>query len=139
MPPRQQRRGLGSTPHKSLGVGSVRFVEHSLTLLNDPTFVEAARVFAQRMLREGGDTVDGRLDFAFRLAVSRDPDDFERQILKELLEMNQKVYKADPEAAKGIIAVGLAPADKALDAVTLASWTAVARAILNFNETITRN
>ncbi len=111
----------------------------ALTLLNDPTFVEAARVFAQRMLREGGGTVDGRLDFAFRLAVSRDPDDFERQILKELLEMNQKVYKADPEAALAIIAVGLAPADKALDAVTLASWTAVARAILNFNETITRN
>ena len=57
----------------------------ALVLLNDPTFVQAADAFAKRILEEGGKSTDSRLDFAFRHAVSRKPDDFERKTLNQLL------------------------------------------------------
>ena len=56
----------------------------ALVLLNDPSFVQAAQAFARRILAEGGSSMDSRLDFAFRQAVSRKPDDFERKTLKQL-------------------------------------------------------
>jgi hypothetical protein len=111
----------------------------ALTLLNDPTFVEAARVFAARILREGGEHDDSRLDFAYRLAVSREPDDFERQLLQQLLEESREQYTADAEKAAEISSVGFAPLPTELMTSEVAAWTAVARAILNMNETITRN
>jgi hypothetical protein len=111
----------------------------ALTLLNDPTFVEAARVLASRIMREDGSSDGERVDFAFLQAVSRRPDDVERNLLQKLLDENRKHYGAEPEAAKKIVGTGLAPVPEELDAVELASWTAVARAILNMNETITRN
>ena len=110
----------------------------ALTLLNDPTFVEAARVFAERILRACDET-DARLDFAFRHALSRTPDRWERQALKRLLAASQNRYQADRPSASKIVATGLATVPTDLDVVPLASWTAVARAILNLNETITRN
>ena len=85
----------------------------ALVLLNDPTFVEAAKFFAQRILKEGGSTTDSRLDFAFRQAVSRKPDAFERKTLKQLFNT--------PE-----------PRDEQ-------EWTTVARAILNLAETSLRH
>jgi hypothetical protein len=110
----------------------------ALVLLNDPTFLEAARAFAARILREGGDSTDVCLEYAFRRATSRAPDAFERKLLTELLERNRKAYAADPEAARGLIHVGLAPVPEDLNAVELAAWTAVARALLNLNETHVR-
>jgi hypothetical protein len=111
----------------------------ALVLLNDPSFVEAARVFAARVLREGGESDDARLDFAFRQAVSRTPDDFERQTMTELLDASRERYAADAEAAQELIAIGEAPPAEGLDVAEAAAWTCVARALLNMNETITRN
>jgi len=85
----------------------------ALVLLNDPTFVEAAKFFAQRILKEGGSTTDSRLNFAFRQAVSRKPDDFERKALKQLF--NTPELRDEQE------------------------WTTVARAILNLAETNLRH
>jgi mono/diheme cytochrome c family protein len=111
----------------------------ALTLLNDPTFVEASRAFAERILREADPTTEARIELAFRLAVSRPVDPQERAMLTRLLELNLEQYKADPQAAREVTSVGLTPLAQDLDPVELAAWTAVARAVLNLNETITRN
>ncbi|NOY42287.1 MAG: DUF1549 domain-containing protein [Planctomycetes bacterium] len=111
----------------------------ALTLLNDPTFVESARVFAEKILREGGDSTPSRLSYAFRAAVSRQPDEFEAKAITELLASAQKQYQNNADAANELVGVGLTPANSELDHAECAAWTAVARAILNLSETITRN
>ena len=110
----------------------------SLTLLNDPTFVEAARAFAARIL-DGASGDRARLDTAFRLAVSRSPDDFERKLVMQLLAESREQFRADEAAARALVSTGLAPADDEVSAVEHAAWTTVARAILTLGETTTRN
>jgi hypothetical protein len=110
----------------------------ALVLLNDPTFIEAARVLAQRVLADGGQTDADRLTFAFREVLSRRPDDFEVKVLLKVLEENRDIYQSDAKAAESLVAIGLAPRPKDADAKTLAAWTAVCRAILNLSETMTR-
>ncbi len=111
----------------------------ALVLLNDPSFLEAARVFAERILREGGDTTDSRLDYAFRRAVARTPDAQERKLLAELLACNRKEYAANLSAARELIATGQAPVAAELDTAEWAAWTGIARTILNLGETNTRD
>ena len=111
----------------------------ALTLLNDPTFVEAARVFAVRIMSETGTSDPQRMDLAFRHCVSRSPDSVEQEILTKLLEENRQHYAKNTEEAKKLVTTGLAPPPEDIDVVELAAWTAVARAVLNMNETITRN
>jgi len=110
----------------------------ALVLLNDPTFIEAARVFAQRALDHKGADAD-RIAFAFREATSRTPDDIERGILLKLLEKNRSAYNADPKSAAELVKIGQAPVPKDADVSELAAWTAVCRAILNLNEMVSRN
>jgi hypothetical protein len=110
----------------------------ALTLLNDPIFVEAARVFAERILRQGGATFEDRLRFAYRCALSRPPGAAEVAILRELYHSRRARYSADRAAADELIGTGEAPVPKDLDAVDLAAWASVAHAILNLHETITR-
>ena len=111
----------------------------ALVLLNDPTFVEAARVLAEKILREGGDEYDTRLKFAFRQTVSREPDQFENELLKKLHSINFERFSADREAAKNLVSTGQAPSADDLDVSELAAWTSVTRTILNLSETVTRN
>jgi hypothetical protein len=111
----------------------------ALVLLNDPTFIEAARAFAARVLGRGGMADADRVAFAFRESTSRTPDEVERGVLLKLLEKNRARYQADPKSAAEVIRIGLAPAPKEADAVELAAWTAVCRALLNLNETTSRN
>jgi mono/diheme cytochrome c family protein len=111
----------------------------SLVLLNDPTFIEAARVFASLILREGGQSTADRLEFAWRRALSRSPDEFERAAMIRYLDDETQRYQREPEAAQRLMKVGIAP-PPASDAVTeTAAWTSVARIILNLSETLTRN
>ncbi len=112
----------------------------ALTLLNDPTFVEAARAFAARIVNEAPDKSDRtRLNYAMRLAVSRLPDVHEVAALQQLLETSISYYRTNPTEAEKAVAVGLSAPSQGITPVDLASWTAVARAILNLDETITRN
>jgi len=111
----------------------------ALILLNDPTFVESARVFAERILHEGGESDDARLQFAFREAVSRAPDQRETELLTALLNSNRGKYRGDVDSAAALIGIGLKPDAADLEATEVAAWAAVARAILNMSETITRN
>lgn len=111
----------------------------ALVLLNDPTFVEAARHFAQNLLAEAEITDEERLGIAFRQAISRQPDSEELDILKRLLMNQRQLYEASAENAQALLEVGLSNVDSKFAPAELAAWTTVARAILNLNETFTRN
>ncbi len=113
--------------------------QQALVLLNDPTYVEAARVFAERILREGGSTLDQRLAWAYRCALSRLPKDKERKILTDLFAKHCEEYRANRTSAQALLSTGEHQVAKDLDIVDLAAWTSVARVILNLHETITRN
>lgn len=111
----------------------------SLVLLNDPSYVEAARAFAELILRNGGSAPRDRLNFAFRRAVSRDMKPAEAEVLERLLQTHLDEYKLDANAANELLTVGAKPTPTDLDTSELAAWTSVARTILNLHETITRN
>ncbi|PAY18630.1 peptidylprolyl isomerase [Rhodopirellula sp. SM50] len=110
----------------------------ALVLLNDPTFVEAARVFAERIMREGGQNVDQRLQWAYQNAVSRAASAEIADPLRAVFRDHLEHYRADVDEAAKLIAHGEAPVPSDLDVAELAAWTSVARVILNLHETITR-
>lgn len=108
----------------------------ALTLLNDPTFVEAAQAFAVRIIREGPSSAAAdRIDFAILTALNRKPDDEEIQLLSELL--SSATANAQPSSEPRSAGLRVLPGD--IDPAELAPWTLVARAILNLDELITRN
>ncbi len=110
----------------------------ALTLLNDPTFVEAARVFAERIMREAGSSIEERIQWTCREAISRPPEAAVAVELSRIYEQHLTHYQGDQEAAREVIAAGNAPVADDLDAAELAAWTSVARVILNLHETIMR-
>lgn len=111
----------------------------ALTLLNDPTFVEAARAFATRCMQLDGKSDAERCEWAFREAVTRTPSSEELQVLTNLLQQNRELLTDRSDDAKAVISIGDSTADTQLDAAELAAWTTVCRAILNLAETNTRN
>jgi len=113
--------------------------QQSLILLNDPTYVEAARAFATRILTECRGTAEQRFAWAWQRALQRDPRSEEMQIATDLLAGHLAAYKADPGAAEQFVKVGLKPVPQGLDTTELAAWTHVARVLLNLHETITRS
>jgi mono/diheme cytochrome c family protein len=113
--------------------------QQALALLNDPTYVEAAWVFAARILRDGGSTFAARLRFAYARALQRAPNAEESRVLAALLQKERVKFGQDPAAARKLVGVGQAAAAKDLSPVELAAWTQVARAILNLPELITRS
>ena len=108
----------------------------ALVLLNDPTFVEAGRVFAEKVISAGGDSDKAKLNFAFQHALSRNPDETEQRVLLNLLKVSRD---GDETSAKKLLSIGLANVDEDVATEELAAWTSVTRAILNLNETMTRN
>jgi hypothetical protein len=106
--------------------------------LNDPVFVEAARVFGQRVMLEGGSSVEGKLNYAFRLCVARGPLDKEREVLKRLYDGQLAKYQADAAAAKALVGSGAAARPEKLEVAELAAWTAMGNVLLNLDETMTR-
>ena len=113
--------------------------QQALVLLNDPSYVEAARSFAARILREGSGDDTARLTWAWRQALARAPLDSELSALRRLLETQRTAFAKDPEAAAQFTQTGKAPTPAGLDPVQWAAWTDVARALLNLHETITRS
>ena len=112
--------------------------QQALAMLNDPTYVEAARAFAARILRECSGDAASRVAWAFRQALGREPRADEAATIGALLAKHSAIYAGDPEAAAAILKTGLAPLPKDANASELAAWTSVARVILNLHETITR-
>jgi hypothetical protein len=110
----------------------------ALALLNDVTYVEAARFLAQRMLNEGGKTTEKRLDYGFRLATGREPATRELAVLRDTVNTQLTDYKRHEDRAAALVANGESPADPKLNKSELAAWTTVASMILNLDETITK-
>ena len=115
----------------------------ALALLNDPTFVEAARFLATRMIREGGDDAAGRIAHGFWLVLARPPSDAERGLLVATLERFRAQYAAAPTDAAALLAVGDAPRDAAFEPVAaardLAAFTLIASILLCRDEAVMRN
>jgi hypothetical protein len=110
----------------------------ALVTLNDPTYVEAARAMAERTLREGGKNLSGRIAYVFRLALARNPSAQEARVLRDLASRQLTSYRKDRKAASELLRVGESKADDKIDHAELAAWTMVASAILNLDETVTK-
>ena len=113
--------------------------QQALVLLNDPTYVEAARAFAARIFKEGGGDTTARIKWAWQQVLSRAPRADEISTALALLDKHLAEYHRDPQSAEALLKVGLSPAPKDVDPAELAAWTNVARVILNLHETITRS
>jgi hypothetical protein len=106
--------------------------------MNDVTFIEASRLMAERMMKEGGATAGERIAFGFRLATARTPARREAEILGASFQYQLDRYQTDNEAALKLLSEGEHPRDESLDAAELAAYTSVASLILNLDETVTK-
>jgi hypothetical protein len=111
---------------------------HALTLMNDITFVEAARNFAERLMKQGGKTPEQRLALGFRMATARHPGPTEHKILLDGFRRSLDQFRNDPQAAAQLVAVGESKRDPALDVAELAAYTAMANMMLNLDEVIAK-
>ncbi|MDP7048284.1 MAG: PSD1 and planctomycete cytochrome C domain-containing protein [Verrucomicrobiota bacterium] len=111
----------------------------ALVLMNDPTFVEASRKLAGRVLRDGGATTESRLTLLHRLVCGRRPTERELGLLRGALADFQASFSAKPAAALRLLAVGESPRDEAFDLEELAAYASLANAVLGIDEAITRN
>ncbi|MEO2025163.1 MAG: PSD1 and planctomycete cytochrome C domain-containing protein [Fuerstiella sp.] len=110
----------------------------ALVLMNDVQYVEAARKFAERVITEGGTSVDDRVIFAFRSVLNRRPNTTELQSLTNLYEEYLSLFRGDPESAAKFLSAGESPLSDLLDPKELAAWSMVTHLLLNLSETVTR-
>lgn len=120
------RRGKTNTPLQALA------------LLNEITFVEAARKLGERMILEGGPDSENRLKLGFRLVLGRDPHPRELSILKQGLEKDRSEFARDPKRAESLIAMGDAKSKGGIPPAELATYTLAANILLNLDECVTR-
>jgi hypothetical protein len=107
----------------------------ALTLANDGAFMELAKVLSDRILKESPDYTEGRIRFAMQVALSREPSKRETEILTRFVEQHVEFYQENQAAAKAAASSNRAEKTKL---ETSATWTAVARVLLNLDEFITR-
>jgi hypothetical protein len=111
---------------------------HALSLFNDTAFVEASRVWAERLMKQAGITPEERLALAFRMATARQPTEAERDLLLKGFRRVLRQYEADPEAARKLVSVGEFPRDPSLNVAELAAYTGMTGMILNLDEVMTK-
>lgn len=111
----------------------------ALVLLNDPSFVEAARALAERTIQAGGDSTASRLEFMFEQCLNRLPRQAERAVMTDILKTQQTEFADSADSTTKFLNVGQASTAAKLDPAELAAWTSVARVLLNLHETITRS
>lgn len=109
----------------------------ALVLLNDPTYVEAARKFAEHVLMQKNSDIE-ILDYAFEIAVSRLPASEEQVILQSLLKTARQHFVDDPSAADKLLSTGNSPRSETIRSTDLAAWTTIMSIILNLDETISK-
>jgi mono/diheme cytochrome c family protein len=110
----------------------------SLNLMNDVTYVEAARLLAQRMLSEGGATPQARVAWAFLVVASRRPSEKELQVLLRNLSWQMDYFAHNPQAATKLLSIGEKRNEAKLDTAEVAAYSATASLILNLDEVITK-
>ncbi len=107
----------------------------ALILMNDPQFVEASRVLAERMQKEGGDAFETQARYAFRLLCSRMPTTKEMELLSRQYQKSLTKYQKEPSAADALLQIGAHPMDERLDKIRTAALTVVVNTLMNFDET----
>ena len=109
----------------------------ALVLLNDPQFLEAARVMAEGLIHHCGDNLQACIQRGFRLTTGREPRPREEEILQELYQDQLKRFEADPSAAKQYLKIGEHPVDQTLPQPELAATAVLASAMMNLDEFVT--
>ncbi len=110
----------------------------ALILMNDPQYVEAARMLAERMMREGGNTTSDRITFAFKAMVGRHPRPKELELMTQLYSEELVDFQKQPQRARQMLTTGEHLVDKTLNANELAACTVVATTLINFEETVVK-
>jgi hypothetical protein len=113
--------------------------QQALVLLNDPTYVEASRSLAARILKEGGEDTESRLNWAWRQVLARAPHPEEIKTIQPLLDKQLGEYRCNTGEAQALLKIGQSPPPPDADPAELAAWTNIARVLLNLHETITRS
>jgi hypothetical protein len=106
----------------------------SLVLMNDPQFVEAARLLGERMMKETNGDISMQITFAFRVLTGRKPQKEELKILENLYDEEFNIFKKDSKKTKDWLSTGEYPIDKNLDKPQLAACAFIASTIMNFDE-----
>jgi hypothetical protein len=110
----------------------------ALVLLNDPTYVEASRKLAERILLEGGPTLEDQLKFAFRTVLGRPPKPREIEVLKTIHTKQLVRFQQDAAAAIKLLSVGESKYNEQLAPAELATWSTLASVLLNLDETVSK-
>ena len=110
----------------------------ALALLNEVTYVEAARKLAEKIIREGGNTPDDKLTTGFRIVTGRRPDSSELAILVKGFHKDYENFKSKPENAKRFTSLGESPLANTADISELAAYTLSANILLNLDEVVNR-
>jgi mono/diheme cytochrome c family protein len=116
------RRGRSNTPLQAF------------VTLNDPVFVETHQALARRILAEGGTSGTSRVQFAFKVCLSREPDAVETATLAEVYKQALVLYRSDAKLAASMATDPIGQAPKGLDLSELAAWTTVAGVVMNLDE-----
>jgi hypothetical protein len=111
----------------------------ALITLNDPTYLEASRKLAERVLRDGPSGFSARLSYLFRTVTCRTPTEHESAVLARIWEQQRQYYERQPQAVDALLSIGESATDASFDRLELGSWTMLASGVLNLDETLTRN
>ena len=109
----------------------------ALSLLNDPTYVEAARKLAERVMLQA-DNDKARLTLAFRIVLTRLPDDTEQKLLLDILSAAREHFARDSAAAEEFLSVGHSKRDMSINTADLAAWATAMSVLLNLDESISK-
>lgn len=110
----------------------------ALVLLNDVQFIEAARRFAEKVIAEGGDSVEARVSYVYRSVLARQPTQKELEIVSSLFNEHLEEFQADPEAAKQLLSLGESGRNEQLNSTELGAWTMIVHLVFNLSETVTK-
>ena len=102
--------------------------------MNDPQFVEAARIIAERVMKETEE--EGRITYTFRLLTSREPTQQELTLLQEMYQDQYERFSRFPEKTKGMLEEGEYPIDRNLDQTSLAAHAVIVNTIMNFDASV---
>lgn len=108
----------------------------ALLLLNDPQFIEASRVLAERLFSEAGDSQQARIKLAMRLLTSRLPTDSEIEVIEQIYQEQLEEFSNNPANTSALLAIGDAPYDTSLDKTKLAATTMMVSTIMNFDASV---
>jgi hypothetical protein len=137
-PPSMAMFDVAERDNSAVGSARTNTPLQALNLLNDVAYVEAARILAERMLTEGGQTDADRVEFAFRLAAARRPSETELDVLLKSLRTFRERYRADGAAALKLVSQGEHPRNERLNVAELAAHAVVARLIFNLDQVVTK-